>query len=94
MPVTRSAAAARNKVQDGHEDAKASLSSKDDGNETTSNGTMSANGKLPKTVKDDTDVGSDSHLQTKTAILLLITIFLTSAAALFAVYYSFPHLEP
>lgn len=91
MPVTRSAAAARNKVQNGHEDGKASSApSKHDEEETT----MAANGKLPKTVKDDSITGADSHLQTRTAVLLLITIFLTSAAALLAVYYSFPHLEP
>ena len=48
---------------------------------------------LPKTVKD---IGSDneSHLNTKTAVLLLVMIFACSTAALAFVYYSFPHLDP
>ena len=33
------------------------------------------------------------HLKTRTALLLLLTIFAVSLGALLFVYYSFPHLE-
>ncbi len=85
MPLTRSAVA-RSKVQD-------EASSSERNAETTdalSNGNMD---KLPKTVKDASKEEPDSHLSTKTALGLLVVIFLASGLALFAVYYSFPHLE-
>ena len=39
------------------------------------------------------DSGESRHLRTRTAILLLLSIFALSLGALLFVYYSFPHLE-
>lgn len=50
--------------------------------------------KLPKTVKDIGTDNTESHLNTKTAVLLLVIIFASATAALALVYYSFPHLDP
>ena len=49
---------------------------------------------LPKTVKDIGTDNTESHLNTKTAVLLLVIIFASATAALALVYYSFPHLDP
>lgn len=89
MPLTRSAVA-RNKVHLSEETSSQQLENE----ELSPNGSMVENDKLPKTIKDAAKKDDDSHLSTKTAILLLILIFLGSAVALAAVYYSFPHLEP
>lgn len=103
MPVTR-LAAARSKVQtsdseDDHSTASSSSTlnkQSEDGSDlpTSSNvGTMAKKvGELPSTIQDVPD-SSDSQLQTSTALILLVLIFLTSAIALGAVYLSFPELE-
>jgi hypothetical protein len=39
------------------------------------------------------DLDESRHLRTRTAILLLLSIFALSLGALLFVYYSFPHLE-
>lgn len=84
MPVTRSAAAARSKVQ------KDSTEDKQNEEETAVPEAMSA--PLPKTVKDLNEE-NESHLQTRTAVLLLVIIFACSTSALAFVYYSFPNLD-
>ena len=84
MPVTRSAAAARSKVQ------KDSTEDKQNEEETAVPEAMSA--PLPKTVKDLNEE-NESHLQTRTAVLLLVIIFACSTLALAFVYYSFPNLD-
>ena len=85
MPLTRSATS-RSKVQKSLEDKQNEEATGEEEKEE-----MSC--PLPKTVKD---IGSDneSHLNTKTAVLLLVMIFASSAAALAFVYCSFPHLDP
>ena len=100
MPVTRSSVKARTKVQSAEEESQtSSIQSKQNAEAEVSkdgdDGDMV--GKLPKTVKEAASVTieeDDAHLSTKTALLLLILIFLSSAIALGAVYYSFPHLNP
>ena len=89
MPVTRSATA-RNKVQKGLEHKQNEGTKTGEEEEAMSSAESCP---LPKTVKD---IGSDneSHLNTKTAVLLLVMIFACSTAALAFVYYSFPHLDP
>ena len=88
MPVTRSATA-RSKVQKSPE-------SKQDETQTEENPAeeKDMSGPLPKTVKDITNDENETHLKTRTAVLLLVIIFACSTAALAFVYYSFPHLDP
>ena len=105
MPVTRSRSAARSKVQksDSEEEDHSTASSSSTLNKQSEDGsdlpvsshvdTMAKKlGELPNTIQDVPD-SSDSQLQTSTALILLVLIFLTSAIALGAVYLSFPELE-
>ena len=86
MPVTRSAVARSSKVHDEQESSSTTLDKQHD-----------ANGEkmLPKTVDEVKELHTEeeNHLKTKTALLLLFTIFACSVSALAFVYYSFPHLE-
>ena len=84
MALTRSA---RSKVQKNLEHKQ----NEDNSGEEEAEEDMS---NLPKTVKDIGTDNTESHLNTKTAVLLLVIIFASATAALALVYYSFPHLDP
>ncbi len=89
MAVTR--AAARAKVQE----EVAGKGEQNNGEAQKDSSTMS--GKLPKTLAESKLLNEgkelDTHLRTRTAVLLLVLIFASSLAALGFVYLSFPHLE-
>ena len=84
MALTRSA---RSKVQKNLEHKQ----NEDNSGEEEAEEDMS---NLPKTVKDIGTDNTESNLNTKTAVLLLVIIFASATAALALVYYSFPHLDP
>ena len=89
MPVTRSATA-RSKVQKSPENKQNETQT----HENPAEEEKDMSGPLPKTVKDIKIDENETHLKTRTAVLLLVIIFACSTAALAFVYYSFPHLDP
>ena len=103
MAVTRSAARAKDHQDDGGNDIS-NNSIESNGRQTLTDQQDSQEGnnmaarRLPKTIKESKllkdGVELDSHLRTRTALMLLILIFSTSLVALGFVYLSFPHLEP
>ena len=52
-----------------------------------------SNGVVAEETASDLESGSGSELRVRTAILLLLLIFVSSLSALLFVYYSFPKLD-